>query len=153
MNLNLDTALVRLLNIFKTGSAGTPTPVLPEAALTELLSYAVASTSHPGIAELATSAEAVAGADAARAVTPAALTAALENLKLMTFAGAAAAGPCTAAGLAVGDTIVGVVGLTAGALGDASSSFEPAVTVADQIQQSAESDLHANTYLALVRPA
>jgi len=70
------------------------------------------------------------------------------GFKLMTFAGHNLAGPCTATGLKVGDVIVSVAGLTT--VGNAAALFETTVSVADQIQQSSATDLHASNYQALV---
>lgn len=72
----------------------------------------------------------------------------MAGYKLMTFAGHNLAGACAAVGLKVGDVIVSVAGLTT--VGNAATLFETTVTVADQIQQSSATDLHASNYLALV---
>ena len=72
------------------------------------------------------------------------------SLQLIAFAGAATAGACTATGLKVGDKILSVTGVAAGTVGTQAASFETAVTVADQIQQSSSSNLSSNVYLALV---
>ncbi len=72
------------------------------------------------------------------------------GLKFITVDGRNAAGAITATGAVVGDTVVGVAGLTAGALGAADASFEGTITVADQIQQSSASNLSANDYLVVL---
>lgn len=111
---------------------------------------AAASTTVAGKVELATDAEAVTGTDAARAITAANLRAVLRKLKFLSFDGKNGAGACTATGAAVGDLVLYVVGITDGALGNASASFESAVTVVNQIQQSAATNLSANDYLAVL---
>lgn len=73
--------------------------------------------------------------------------------KLMSFTGSNGAGACTATGLAVGDRVVALVGITSGNYGNKASLFESVVTVADQIQQSSVSNLSAVSYVALVIPA
>lgn len=112
-----------------------------------------ASATVAGVAELATDAEAKVGTDTARAVTPANLAAALLNLKVLSFTGRNGAGACTATGAAVGDQVVGIAGLEAASIGGADASFEATVTVINQIQQSSASDLSANHYLVILRPA
>lgn len=77
----------------------------------------------------------------------------LTNAKLISFAGRNGAGACTATGAAVGDRVIGVAGLTAGALGDVQASFEATITVVNQIQQSSASNLSANAYLVFLAPA
>lgn len=72
------------------------------------------------------------------------------GLKFITVDGRNAAGAITATGAAVGDTVVGVAGLTTGALGAADASFEGTITVADQIQQSSASNLSNNDYLVVL---
>lgn len=72
------------------------------------------------------------------------------GLKFITVDGRSGAGAVTATGAVVGDTVVGVAGLTAGALGAADASFEGTITVADQIQQSSASNLSANDYLVVL---
>lgn len=74
----------------------------------------------------------------------------LTGLKFITFDGINGAGACTAAGAVVGDKVLYVSGLTTGALGNASASFEATVTVVDQVQQSAVGDLSSNDYLAVL---
>jgi hypothetical protein len=65
------------------------------------------------------------------------------SLKYLSFTGHNGAGACTVTGLSVGDTVVGVVDLTAP--GGASSSFEATVTIANQLQQSSATNLSAHT--------
>ncbi len=101
-------------------------------------------------ADTASSAETLAGASTSKFVTPKGVSDTLGKIQAYSFAGHNLAGACAAAGVKIGDTVLCVVGLSAADLGDVSSKFEAAVTVADQIQQSAASDLHSNTYLALV---
>lgn len=109
-----------------------------------------ASVAMPGVVELATNAEAITGADAVRAVSPAALQAVFGKLKMISFDGRNGAGACTAASAVVGDKVLAAFGITDGALGAAKASFEAAVTVNDQIQQSSASNLSANDYVALL---
>lgn len=111
---------------------------------------AAASATAAGLVELATDAEALAGTDTARAITAANLRAVLLGLKLISFDGRNGAGACTATGAAVGDKVLAVFGLTAGAVGAADASFEAAITVINQIQQSAAGDLSANDYCVLL---
>lgn len=111
---------------------------------------AAASASVAGIVELATDAEAKIGSSSTRAITPANLAAVLAGLKLISLDGRSGAGACTATGAAVGDKVLYVAGLTEGALGNASASFEATVTVVNQIQQSSASNLSANNYLAVL---
>jgi ABC-type uncharacterized transport system ATPase component len=111
-----------------------------------------ASSSAAGVVELATNAEAKALQSIELAITPAALGNVLANLRLITFDGRNGAGACTLAGAVDGDLVVAVAGLTEGALGDASASFEAIITVNDQIQQSAAGDLSAKNYLVLLLP-
>jgi hypothetical protein len=113
-----------------------------------LSTAAAATVLAPGIVELATDAETVAVTDAQRAVTPHGLGASLAKLFIISFTGHNNVGACTATGVAVGDVLFSVTGLTT--VGDASSSFEAVVTVADQIQQSAVGDLSAKNFMALV---
>lgn len=72
------------------------------------------------------------------------------GLKFITVDGRNGAGAITATGAVVGDTVVGVAGLTSGALGAADASFEGTITVADQVQQSSASNLSANDYLVVL---
>lgn len=109
---------------------------------------AAASTTVAGLVELATSAETKTGTDTARAVTPKGLADALALVKFYTFAGVAAAGPVTVTGVKVGDVITSVINVTDTA--DASASFETAVTVNDQVQQSSASDLSTKKFQAVI---
>jgi len=115
------------------------------------LAACTATETRKGVVELATDAEAKAGSDTARAITPALLAAVLLNCKLISFDGLNGAGACTATGAAVGDRVVGVVGLS-GALGAADASFEATITVVNQIQQTALGDLSLNDYLVILLP-
>ena len=108
------------------------------------------SHAAPGPVEYATNAEAFAAQSIELAITPAQLGNVVAGLKLLSFDGVSAAGPCTATGAAVGDYVIMVTGLTDGALGFASASFESVVTVINQIQQTLASNLSANNYLALL---
>jgi len=56
--------------------------------------------------------------------------------KLVSFEGVAVAGSISVPGLAVGDVVRGLVGLTIGDLGDQSANFEAIITVVDEIQQT-----------------
>lgn len=78
------------------------------------------------------------------------LKALFADLKFITVDGKNGSGAITATGAAVGDTVLGVAGLTAGALGAADASFEATITVANQIQQSSASNLSANDYLVVL---
>lgn len=109
-----------------------------------------ASATAAGKVELATDAEAKTGTDTARAVTAANVRAVLTGLKFISFDGINGAGACTATGAVVGDKVLYVAGLTGGALGNASASFEATVTVINQVQQSSVSNLSANDYLAVL---
>ena len=110
------------------------------------------STSLRGLLETATNAEALATQSIEHAVTPANLGNVLAKIFPVTFTGRNGAGACTATGLAVGDRILGVSGLTS--MGIASSSFESVVTVENQIQQSSASNLSAANFVAIVyRPS
>lgn len=55
------------------------------------------------------------------------------------------AGACTMTGAKVGDKVICAISWTGGT--DAASLFESTITVADQLQQSSASDLHASVYL------
>lgn len=127
-----------------TGRVLTPAN-LAAAATTHV---AAASATVAGKIEIAIDAEAVTGTDTARAITAANLRAVLGKLKFISFDGKNGAGACTAVGAVVGDKVLYVAGLTGGALGNASASYEATITVVDQIQQSSASDLSANDYLA-----
>ncbi len=67
--------------------------------------------------------------------------------KFLTFTGSNGAGAITLTGAAVGDNVVSLNGVTATAAGSAAASFESAITVANQIQQSSASDLSAKAYI------
>lgn len=111
-----------------------------------------ASETAVGKVELATTAETVAVTDYTRAVTPRGLGGALAKLFLISFTGHNGAGACTANGVAVGDVIYAVAGLTD--VGAADASFEEVVTVVNQIQQASASDLSLKNFVALVyRPS
>ena len=110
---------------------------------------AIGSTAtFAGLVELATNAEALTGTDTARATTPANIAHVIGKLMPISFTGSDGAGACTATGLKVGDVILGVANITD--VGDASTDFEAAVTVNDQIQQSGSGDYSTETLLALV---
>lgn len=111
---------------------------------------AAASAAAVGQVELATNAEARTGTDTARAVTPANVRNVLTGLKFISVDGRNGAGAITATGAVVGDKVIGVVGITGGALGDATASFEGTITVVNQIQQSSASNLSANDYIAVL---
>lgn len=126
----------------------------PNDFMTDLVDTlsAQGSSSLRGLLETATNAEALATQSIDHAVTPANLGNVLAKIFPVTFTGAAAAGPCTATGVAVGDRILGVSGITD--MGIASSSFESVVTVVNQIQQSSGTNLSAKNFTALVyRPS
>jgi hypothetical protein len=108
------------------------------------------SASAPGPVELATNAEALAAQSITLAITPAQLGVVIAGLKLLSFDGRSGTGAITLTGAAAGDYVIMVTGLTEGALGNASASFESAITVVNQIQQSSASNLSANNYLALL---
>lgn len=112
------------------------------------------STTFKGFIEIATTTEAQAGTDSARALTAEGARQMIgSGLKFMTFTGAATNGACTAAGLAVNDVVLSVVGID-GVFGNQAAKFEGTVTVTDQIQQTAAENLSANHYAAvLYRPA
>lgn len=112
---------------------------------------AAASATGAGLVELATDAEAKAGSSTALATTPANVASMFAGLKFITVDGRNGAGAITATGAVVGDVVIGVAGLTAGALGAATASFESAITVVNQIRQSSASDLSANDYLVVLR--
>lgn len=112
---------------------------------------AAASATGAGLVELATDAEAKAGSSTALATTPANVASMFSGLKFITAAGRTGAGAITLTGAVVGDVVIGVAGLSAGALGAAMSSFESAITVVNQVQQSSASNLSANNYLFVLR--
>lgn len=70
-------------------------------------------------------------------------------LKLYAFAGHNGAGACTLTGAAVGDRVVGVIDLAEGSI-SAAASFESAITVVNQIQQSSASDLSLVKYAVIL---
>ena len=70
------------------------------------------------------------------------------SLKYIAFTGHSGAGACTATGLSVGDTIVGIVNITDGTT--ATANFEATVSVANQIQQSSATDLSAKKFAIIV---
>lgn len=109
-----------------------------------------ASATQKGPVELATNAESLAGTDAERAVTPVALNYVFSMCDVLSFAGKSGSGACTLTGVKVGDVVRSVTGVAAGTVGDQSSKFETAITVADQIQQSDAGNLSANIYVALI---
>ncbi len=109
-----------------------------------------ASAAASGVVELATNAETIAGTDAERALTATNLRAVLAKLKMISLDGRNGAGACTATGAVAGDLVLAVFGITGGALGAAGSSFESAITVVNQIQQSSTGNLSANDYVALL---
>lgn len=114
------------------------------------LAACTATATRAGVVELATPTEAVAGTDTARAVTPQGARSMIGGLRMMTFTGRNGAGACTATGLAVGDVVLAIVGLSADALGIPVASFETTITVVDQIQQTSVANLSANNYAALL---
>lgn len=114
------------------------------------LAATTGTTTRAGVLELATTAEAQTGSDTARAVTPANVRSVLGGIKLLTFDGRNNVGAITLTGAAVGDIVLEVASLTEGALGGAAASFEAAITVVNQIQQSAVGDLSANNYIVLL---
>lgn len=69
--------------------------------------------------------------------------------KVLKVVGHSGAGACTATGSLVGERILACFGAptAGGALVEAAASFESAVTVNDQIQQSSASNLSTNTYI------
>jgi hypothetical protein len=109
---------------------------------------ATASATQKGPVELATDAEAIAGADTTRAITPANLAAQQAKIVDWSFAGAAAPGACTLTGAAVGDKVLSVTGVAAGTVGNQAAKFESVITVVNQIQQSDAGNLAANIYIA-----
>ncbi len=114
------------------------------------LTARTSTATRTGIVELATDAEAKTGTDTARAVTAANLRAVLTGIVTISFDGKNGAGACTAVGAVAGMKVLGVFGITGGALGNAAASFETTVTVNDQIQQSAGGNLSANDYVAIL---
>jgi hypothetical protein len=69
-------------------------------------------------------------------------------LKYLAFTGRNLAGAITLTGAAIGDKVAGVANTTDG--GSGAASFETTVTVADQIQQSAASDLSTKKYTVVL---
>lgn len=122
-----------------------------DKAVTPANLAAIGSTStFPGLVELDTNAEALLGTDTARAITAANLLYVGSMRKTVSFAGRNLTGACTLVGVKVGDVVVSVTGLAAGTVGDQAAKFETTITVADQIQQSNNTDLSANIYLATI---
>jgi hypothetical protein len=109
-----------------------------------------ASATVQGKVELATDAEALAGSDTVRAVTPHGLAGAILKIDSISFVGKNGAGACTATGLKVSDVILSVTGVAAADAGDKASLFEAVVTVNDQIQQASATDLSTKTFMALI---
>lgn len=131
--------------------ADTARAVTPANLAAAVTTHVAASTaSVAGKVELATDAEAKTGTDTARAVTAANLRAVLTGIKTISFDGRNNVGACTATGAVAGMKVLGVFGMTAGALGTAAASFESTITVNDQIQQSAVGDLSLNDYTAIL---
>lgn len=114
------------------------------------LAALTATATRDGLVELTTDAEAKTGTDTDRAITAANLRAVLTGIKTISFDGRNGAGSCTATGAVAGMKVLGVFGITSGALGNAAASFEATVTVNDQIQQSSASDLSLNDYVAVL---
>lgn len=105
-----------------------------------------------GLTELATAAEALAGTDTARAVTPAGLQGAIDKQTGLTFMGRSGSGACTLSGVKVNDIVLSVTGISGSPIvGDQSSKFESTISVADQIQQSNTGDLSANMYFTYIQ--
>lgn len=71
------------------------------------------------------------------------------TFRMLGFTGAAAAGPCTATGVKVGDIVLGLFNVTDDAT-VAANTFEATITVADQIQQASASNLSTKKYLLFV---
>lgn len=123
-----------------------------DVALTPENLAAMGSTAtFAGLVELATNAESLVGTDSSRAITPDDLKYVANMRDILSFSGHNLAGACTLTGVKVGDVVLTVTGLAAGTVGDKSSSFESTITVADQIQQIAASDLSSNVYLAYIQ--
>jgi hypothetical protein len=114
------------------------------------LAALTATGTRKGLVELAIDAEAKTGTDTARAITAANLRAVLTGIVTISFDGRNNVGACTAVGAVAGMKVLGVFGITNGALGNAAASFEATVTVNDQIQQSAVGNLSANDYVAIL---
>lgn len=79
------------------------------------------------------------------------------GLKVLAAAGRNGAGAITLTGTVVGDRLIAAFGAptAGGALAAAvvGTTFESAVTVADQIQQASGSNLSTNTYIFILAPA
>lgn len=79
------------------------------------------------------------------------------GLKVLSAAGRNGSGAITLTGTVVGDRLVAAFGAptAGGALAAAvvGTTFEAAVTVADQIQQASASNLSSNTYIFILAPA
>lgn len=130
-----------------TVKAGATLTVESGASVEGIVAASQATTSTAGKVELATDAEAVAGSDTARAVTPHALAAAIAKMFPLSWNGRDGAGACSAPGAAVGDKVLGVTQTGAGGTSDA---FEATVSVVDQVQQTSGSDLSSGSYLGLL---
>lgn len=82
---------------------------------------------------------------------PGELQALFNSIKLASFVGVAAAGPCTATGVTVGQFVLGVAPITDAAEGvDDSAAFETQITVDDEIQQIDTANLAAVSYAAII---
>jgi hypothetical protein len=126
----------------------------PQDFMNDLVDSAMkaGSSTQKGQVELATNAEALAAQSTELVITPANLGNVLAKVFPVSFTGSNLAGPCTATGVAVGDWILGVSGITD--MGIVTSKFEAHVTVVNQIQQSAAENLSAKNFTALVfRPS
>lgn len=110
-----------------------------------------ASATQAGIIELATSAEVIAQADTARAVTPAGLAAMLANLVIATFTGHNDAGACTLTGATTDSVVLSIANISSMGI-TPTSDFETAISVADQIQQSATDNNSAVNYVCILAP-
>jgi hypothetical protein len=108
----------------------------------------VAVTPKSLCALASSSAIAVTGTNTTQFVTPAALRAVIQKLKVLSFTGKNNAGACTLTGAAVGDLVLGVAGITT--VGGLASSFESVITVVNQIQQSSTSDLSTKAYTVVL---
>lgn len=77
------------------------------------------------------------------------------GLTTLVAAGRNGAGAITLTGATVGQRVLFVIGAptAGGTLASPNSSFESVITVADQIQQSAATNLSANTYIFVLAPA
>lgn len=108
------------------------------------------TTSFAGLLALATNAIGLAGTDTAKALTAAILAYVLTQVKIESFMGHNLTGACTLTGVKIGDLVLGVTGIGSTLVGDLSGSFETTITVADQIQQSSNTDLHLNQYMVVI---